>query len=76
MLITISNDVLFSWDLIDETGRQVVEQIVEDEDQGPSKGDSMNGTDFQVVSKLKVLCKGRLIQIMRKTDLNNDTALI
>ena len=32
-----NNYVPFSWDLIDETGRQVVEQIVEDEDQGPLK---------------------------------------
>ena len=32
-----NNDVPFSWDLLDETGRQVVEQIVEDEDQGPTK---------------------------------------
>jgi hypothetical protein len=31
------NDVPFSWDLLDETGRQVVEQIVKDKDQGPSK---------------------------------------
>ena len=76
MLITISNDVLFSWDLIDKTGRQVIEQIVKDKDQGPSKGDSMDGTDSQVVSKLKVLCKGRLIQIMRESDLNNDLVLI
>ncbi len=36
----------------------------------------MDGTNFQVVSKLKVLCKGRPIQIMRKSGLNNDTALI
>ena len=28
-----NNDVPFSWDLLDETGRQ----IVKDEDQGPSK---------------------------------------
>ena len=32
-----NNDVPFSWDLLDETGRQVVEQIVKDEDQVPSK---------------------------------------
>ena len=32
-----NNDVPFSLDLLDETGRQVVAEIVEDEDQGPSK---------------------------------------
>ena len=32
-----NNDVLFSVDLLDETGRKIVEQIVEDEDQGPQK---------------------------------------
>ena len=32
-----SNDVPLSWVVLDETGRQVVEQIVEDEDQGPLK---------------------------------------
>ena len=32
-----NNDVPFSWDLLDETSRQIVEQIVEDKDQGPSK---------------------------------------
>ena len=30
-----NNDVPFSWVLLDETGSQVVEQIVEDENQGP-----------------------------------------
>ena len=32
-----NNDVPFSWDLLDETVRQVVIEIVEDEDQHPSK---------------------------------------
>ncbi len=32
-----NNDVPFSWDLLDETGRQIVMEVVEDEDQGPSK---------------------------------------
>jgi len=32
-----NDDVPMSWYRIDETGRKVVEQIVEDEDQGPSK---------------------------------------
>ena len=32
-----NNDVPFSWDLLDETGRQIVMEVVEDEDQGQSK---------------------------------------
>ena len=32
-----NNDVPFSWDLLGETGRQIVMEIVEGEDQGPSK---------------------------------------
>ena len=36
----------------------------------------MDVTNFQVRSKLKVLCKGRPIQIMRMIDLNNNTDLI
>ena len=32
-----NHDVPFSWDLVDETGRQIVMEVVEDEDQGPSK---------------------------------------
>ena len=32
-----NNDVPMSWDLLDETGSHIVEEAVEDEDQGPSK---------------------------------------
>ena len=32
-----NNNVPFSWDLLDETGRQVVIEIIEDEDQRPLK---------------------------------------
>ncbi len=31
-----NNDVPFSWDLLDETGRQIVMEIVEDKNQVPS----------------------------------------
>ncbi len=31
------SSVPYEWDLLDETGRSIVEYIVEDEDQGPSK---------------------------------------
>jgi hypothetical protein len=37
MLQLLNNDVSMSWDLLDETGSHIVEEVVEDEDQGPSK---------------------------------------
>lgn len=37
MLRCTSDVVSMSWDLSDESGSRVVEQIVEDNDQGPSK---------------------------------------
>ena len=37
MLQRSNNDVSMSWDLLDETGSHIVEENVEDEDQGPSK---------------------------------------
>lgn len=33
-----NDDVCMFWDLLDKTRRKVVEQIVEDENQGPSIG--------------------------------------
>ena len=68
-----NNDVPFSWDLLDETGGQVVEQMSKMRIRVHQRsGHSMDGTNFQVGSRLNVLCKGRLIQIMRKNNLNND----
>jgi len=32
-----NDDVPFSWGHLDETGRQIVMEIIEDKDQGPSK---------------------------------------
>ena len=31
------SSIPYEWDLLDETGRSIVEHIVEDEDQGPSQ---------------------------------------
>jgi hypothetical protein len=60
-----NDDVPFSWDLLDETGRHIVMEIVEDEDQGPSKEwGRLDGIDFQVMSKLKVQCKGSHIEMV------------
>jgi hypothetical protein len=40
-----NNDVPMSWDSLDETGSCIVEEVVEDKDQGPSKnGGHMDGT--------------------------------
>ena len=50
-----NNDVPFSWDLLDETGGQVVEQIVKNEDKGPSKGWTQYGW-YQFPSREQIEC--------------------
>ena len=37
ILLRTNDDVSIYWDLLDKTGSCVVAQVVEDEDQGPSK---------------------------------------
>ncbi len=72
-----NNDVPFFWDLLDETGRQVVGQIVEDEDQGPLKEWGQYGWyRFPSWEQIESVMQGKTDSIKRKTDLNNDTALI
>ena len=60
----------YEWDLLDETGTTVVEHIIEDEDQGPSKEWGPHGLyrhpsqeDIAKVSKGKTVYVGPLVPI-------------
>ena len=61
-----NNDVPFSWDLLDDTDRQVVEQIVKDEHQDPSKEWAQYGW-YRFPSREQIECS-----MQGKTNSNNE----